>query len=187
VIPAARGRAGLNARLKRLRLLLMDVDGVLTDGKLYHLVDEKGELIELKGVDTQDGIALSWLAASGIQTGVISGRSSTGLEARARMLHMSHIVQGTLEKAEAFERILRETGIPAEQAGFVGDDLPDLPPMLRAGLAVAVANARPELKKRAHAVTERSGGSGALRELAEAILRAQGRWEAILDRYVKAG
>lgn len=161
----------------------MDADGVLTDGKLYHLVDKEGELIELKGVDTQDGMGLAWLAAHGIDTGVISGRSSDGLAARAKMLRMRWVVQGTVEKVPAWEKILAEAGVTADQAAFVGDDLTDLPLIRRAGLGVAVANARPEVKRRAHLVTRARGGAGALRELSELILKAQGRWKAIARGY----
>lgn len=146
-------------------------------------MDRRGALIELKGVDTQDGLGLSWLARNGIRTGVISGRVSEGFAARARLLKMRHVVQGTLKKLEAFERILRREGLEPAQAAFVGDDLPDLPPMRRAGLAVAVANARPEVRRAAHYVTRARGGQGALRELAELILKAQGRWPAVLREY----
>ena len=161
----------------------MDVDGVLTDGKLYHLVGAKGELIELKGVDTQDGMGLAWLTQNGVDTGVISGRSSDGLAARAKMLRMRYVVQGTVEKVPAWERILKAAGLKPEQAAFVGDDLTDLPLIRRAGLGVAVANARPEVKRRAHLVTKAAGGGGALRELAELILKAQGRWKAVARGY----
>ena len=171
------------ARLKRLKLVLMDVDGVLTDGKLYHLVDREGALVELKGVDTQDGLGLSWLAREGLRTGVISGRASAGLEARARMLKMSHVVQGTLEKTAAWERILAEEGLTDADAAFVGDDLPDLPLVKRAGFGVAVANARPEVKRAARYVTKARGGEGALREVAEMILKARGSWKPLLREY----
>lgn len=146
-------------------------------------MDRRGALVELKGVDTQDGLGLAWLAEAGVRTGVISGRVSAGFAARARLLKMRHVVQGTLKKLEAFDRILRREGLTPAQAAFVGDDLPDLPPMRRAGLAVAVANARPEVRRAAHYVTRARGGQGALRELAEMILRAQGRWPAILRKY----
>ncbi|TPW20030.1 MAG: 3-deoxy-D-manno-octulosonate 8-phosphate phosphatase (KDO 8-P phosphatase) [Elusimicrobia bacterium] len=162
----------------------MDVDGVLTDGKLYHLVDKAGELVELKGVDTQDGLGLAWLAQDGLKTGVISGRSSAGLAARARMLKMTHVVQGTLEKTAAWERILRQERAVDAEAAFIGDDLPDLPLVRRAGFGVAVANARPELKKAARYVTKAPGGAGALREVAELILKARGGWDRVAGKYL---
>jgi len=173
----------LAERLKRVRLLLMDADGVMTDGKLYHAIDSKGEVVELKGVDSQDGISLVWLAESGFSTGLISGRSCAGLAARARMLRMSHIVQGTIDKGPAFEGILAARGLRPEQAAFIGDDLPDIPALRRAGLAIAVANARPEVRRAAHWTTKKSGGSGAIREVAEALLRSQGLWNDILARF----
>ena len=173
----------LKGRLAGLKVVLMDVDGVLTDGKLYHMVDRAGELVELKGVDTQDGLGLAWLAQEGLKTGVISGRSSAGLAARARMLKMSHVVQGTLEKEAAWERILREEGASEAEAAFVGDDLPDLPLVRRAGFGVAVANARPEVKRAARYVTKAPGGGGALREVAELILKARGDWGRVAGKY----
>lgn len=172
-----------NARLKRLKLVLMDVDGVLTDGKLYHMLGADGELVELKGVDTQDGIALVWLAAAGIRTGVISGRRSDGFAARAKMLKMTYVVQGTTEKLPAWRDILRRAGAGEDEAAFIGDDLPDLPLVRRAGVGVAVANARPELKKAASYVTKAPGGAGALREFCELALKARGQWDAVLARY----
>lgn len=171
------------ADLRDIRLVLMDADGVLTDGRLYHLVDEAGELVELKGLDSQDGIALWWLASHGIRTGIISGRKSAGLAARAELLKMSFVVQGTVEKVPAFEKILAEARLQPRQAAFIGDDLPDVPLLRRAGLAVAVANARPEVKRAAHLVTRAPGGKGAVREVAERILKAQGLWKGILGHY----
>ncbi|MDE2292050.1 MAG: HAD hydrolase family protein [Elusimicrobia bacterium] len=161
----------------------MDVDGVLTDGKLYHMVDGQGRLVELKGLDTQDGLGLSWLAGRGVATGVISGRRSDGLAARARMLRMSYVVQGTLEKRPAFESILRRARVSEAETAFVGDDLTDLPLVKRAGVGVAVANARPEVKRAARYVTRASGGAGALREFAELVLKAKGLWDSVLRGY----
>lgn len=166
-----------------MRLLLTDVDGVLTDGRLYHFIDTAGELVEFKALHSQDGIGLLWLAERGIRTGIISGRKSAGMQARAEMLRMSFIVQGTLEKKAAFERILSETGLDPAQAAFVGDDIPDIPVMRMCGLAVAVADARPEVAAAAHWVTRRPGGSGAMREVCELILRAQGHWASVLSQY----
>ena len=170
-------------RAKKIKILLMDVDGVLTDGKLYHCFDGRDRFIELKGVDTQDGIALAWAVKAGIETGIISGRRSRGIGARAKILSMKHIVQGTVEKIPAFERILKKTGLTADQTAFIGDDLTDAPVMLRAGWAVAPANARPEVKRIADTVTKARGGSGAVREALESLLRAQSHWNPILKRY----
>jgi 3-deoxy-D-manno-octulosonate 8-phosphate phosphatase (KDO 8-P phosphatase) len=169
--------------LKRIRLLLMDVDGVLTDGLIYHVVEKGGRLIELKGMDTQDGISLVWLAEAGIRTGIISGRTSDGVRARARMLRMSHIVQGRLEKLPEFERILRKARLRPEQAAFIGDDLTDVPVLRAAGWGVAPASARPEAKAAADYVTRSPGGRGAVREVAELLLKAHGLWNGMLKRY----
>jgi len=170
-------------RARRIRLLMMDVDGVLTDGLLYHFADVRGRLVELKGFHSQDGVALVWLAESGVMTGVITGRASEGVKGRARMLKMRYVVQGTTDKLPPFEEILRKTGLRAEQAAFIGDDLTDLPVMRRAGLAVAVPNARPEVLRRAHLVTKSRGGQGAVREVVELIMRSQGTWRTVLDRF----
>lgn len=181
--PLKNATAALKRRLRGLKLVLMDVDGVLTDGKIYHLLDPKGGLVEFKGVDTQDGMGLVWLSMHGIKTGVISGRTSEGLAARARMLRMSYVVQGTVEKVPAWEKILSEAGVKDEEAAFVGDDLTDLPLIRRAGVGVAVANARPEVKRGARLVLRAAGGAGALRELSEAILKARGDWAGIAREY----
>lgn len=173
----------LERRAKDVQLLLMDADGVLTDGKLYHMVDASGAVVEFKATHSRDGMALAWLPAFGIQTGVISGRCSAGLAARARMLRMSYVVQETHFKAPAVEKILEDSGIPAARTAFVGDDFHDVPAMRRVGLAVAVADARPEVKRAAHWVTRAPGGAGALREIVELILKAQGKWPEIVKRY----
>lgn len=176
-------RKELERRAARVKLLLMDADGVLTDGKLYHFVDASGAVVEFKGTHSRDGIALAWLPALGIRTGIISGRSSAGLAARARMLKMTYVVQETHFKAPAIESILKEAGVASSEAAFVGDDFHDVPAMRRVGLSVAVADARPEVRLAADWVTKAKGGDGALREVVELILKAQGKWPEILKRY----
>jgi YrbI family 3-deoxy-D-manno-octulosonate 8-phosphate phosphatase len=176
--PAAR-----RARLKRIRLVVTDVDGVLTGGEIYHFVDTAGELVEFKGIHAHDSIALAWLAESGVTTGVISGRVSKGTDARLRILKVKHIYQHRLDKANVFAEILRAEGLAPEQALYLGDDLPDLAVMTRAGLAAAPANARDEVKRAAHWVTKARGGEGAFREAAEELLKARGLWAPILARY----
>jgi 3-deoxy-D-manno-octulosonate 8-phosphate phosphatase (KDO 8-P phosphatase) len=173
----------LAARLKKIRLVVTDIDGVLTGGTIYHFVDTAGELVEFKGIHSQDSIALAWLAESGLVTSVISGRISKGTDARMRILKVKHIYQHRLDKANVFAEILKAEGLEPAQALYVGDDLPDLSVMTRAGLAVAPANARPEVKAAAHWVTKARGGDGAFREMTEALLKAQGLWTAILERY----
>ncbi|MDE2509563.1 MAG: HAD hydrolase family protein [Elusimicrobia bacterium] len=175
--------AALRTRLKKVRLVLTDVDGVLTGGTIYHFVDTAGELVEFKGIHAQDSIALAWLAESGVPTGVISGRVSKGTDARLRILKVKHIYQHRLDKAAVFAEILKAEGLNAAQALYLGDDIPDLAVLTRAGLAVAPANARPEAKAAAHWVTKARGGDGAFREAAEALLKARGLWTAILEKY----
>jgi 3-deoxy-D-manno-octulosonate 8-phosphate phosphatase (KDO 8-P phosphatase) len=165
------------------RMLLMDVDGVLTDGKLYNVPDAHGNMVETKGFDSQDGIALQWLNWKGLKTGVISGRVSPATETRARQVKMSYIYQGHIEKIPILEDILKDSGITAQQVAYIGDDLTDVVIMRRVGLGIATANARPEVKRCARHVTGAAGGQGAVREVAELILRAQGHWTELLRKY----
>lgn len=171
------------AKLKKIRLVITDIDGVLTGGTIYHFVDTAGELVEFKGIHAQDSIAMAWLAESGLVTGVISGRVSKGTDARLRILKVKHIYQHRLDKANVFHEILQAEGLKPDQALYVGDDIPDLAVMRLAGIAVAPANARPEVKAGAHWVTKARGGDGAFREMVEALLKAQGLWTPILKRY----
>ncbi len=170
-------------RAARVRLLLMDVDGVLTDGKLYNVPDASGKMVETKAFDSQDGIALQWLHWKGIKTGLISGRVSPAAEERARQCRFSYVYQGHIEKVPVFEEILADCGLDPAQIAYVGDDLTDAILMRRTGLAIATANARPEVKGCAHWVTTAGGGRGAVREVCEMILRAQGHWSEILRHY----
>ena len=167
----------------KIKLLLMDVDGVLTDGKLYNVPDASGKMVETKGFDTQDGIALQWLSWKGIQTGVISGRVSPATEERCRQVRCTYVYQGHIEKIPLLEEILAKSGIPAKQVAYVGDDLTDVVIMRRVGLAIATANARPEVKRCAHLVTRSEGGNGAVREVCELLLQAQGHWQDLLRKY----
>lgn len=171
------------AALKRVKLVLMDIDGVVTGGTIYHFVDSAGGLVEFKGVHAQDSIALSWLADSGIRTGFISGRDSAGMRERLKMLKASFIFQGRLDKLAVFEQILREAGVAASETLYAGDDLPDIPVIKAAGLGAAPRNARPEVRRAASWITKNRGGEGAVREIAEALLKAQGRWNGILKRF----
>ena len=175
--------AAVVERAARIRLLLMDVDGVLTDGKLYNVPDPSGRMVETKGFDSQDGIALQWLSWKGIRTGLISGRVSPATEERARQCRFSYVYQGHIEKIPIFEEILRDAGVQPDEVAYIGDDLTDAVIMRRVGLAIATANARPEVKRLAHWVTASPGGHGAVREVVELLLKAQGHWEDILRKY----
>jgi 3-deoxy-D-manno-octulosonate 8-phosphate phosphatase (KDO 8-P phosphatase) len=170
----------------RVRLLLMDVDGVLTDGKLFNVPTPSGAMFETKGFDSQDGIALQWLNWHGIQTGLISGRLSPATEERARQCKMAYVYQGHIEKIPILQEILGKAGLTKEEVAYIGDDLTDIVVMRRVGFAIATANARPEVKPCAQYVTEAAGGQGAVREVCELILKAQGHWEGLLRKYEAA-
>lgn len=170
-------------RAARVKLLLMDVDGVLTDGTLWNVPDGQGGFAETKGFDSQDGIALQWLNWHGIKTGVISGRVSPATEIRAKQCKMAYIYQGHIEKIPILQEIMADAKVTAEEVGYIGDDLTDVVVMRRVGFAVAVSNARPEVKRAAHVVTAARGGQSAVREACEIILEAQGLWTKLLEKY----
>jgi 3-deoxy-D-manno-octulosonate 8-phosphate phosphatase (KDO 8-P phosphatase) len=167
----------------RIKVLLMDVDGVLTDGRLYLFPDKDGKLVETKGFDSQDGIALRWLSWYGIKTGVISGRESPATAGRASQAGMTWVFQGHIEKIPLFEQVVAEAKVSPEEIAYVGDDLTDVVIMRRAGLSFATANARPEAKRSAMAVTDAPGGAGAVREVIELLLKARGLWDEVLKKY----
>jgi 3-deoxy-D-manno-octulosonate 8-phosphate phosphatase (KDO 8-P phosphatase) len=173
----------LQNRAARIKLLLMDVDGVLTDGRLINVPAPDGSIFESKAFDSQDGIALQWLSWHGIATGVISGRVSPATTERARQVSMRYVYQGHIEKVPILQEILAQSGISADETAYAGDDLTDVVVMRRVGLGIATANARPEVKRAAHCVTTAPGGQGAVREIAEFLLQAQGRWLDILKKY----
>jgi len=200
------------ARARKIKLLLFDVDGVLTDGKLFifpapanpqpSILDRTGKdhaaghagqggfgfqsqsLIEAKGFHAHDGTSISLARLAGIKTGLITKRISETVALRARDLKLEYVRQGIQDKRTAFDEIIRQEGIQREEAAFVGDDIIDLPAMRAAGLAIAVSNSRAEVKKEAHYVTPHIGGEGALRDAVEFILKAQGKWKAIVEAYI---
>jgi 3-deoxy-D-manno-octulosonate 8-phosphate phosphatase (KDO 8-P phosphatase) len=167
----------------KVRLLLMDVDGVLTDGKLYSVPGPHEQMVETKGFNAQDGISLQWLSWKGLKTGVISGRDSPATETRAKQCKMTYIYQGHIEKIPILEEILADAKIPGSEVAYIGDDFTDVVIMNRVGLSIATANARPEVKRSAKYVTQASGGDGAVREVVELLLRAQGHWEWLMHKY----
>ena len=195
------------ARAKKIKLLLFDVDGVLTDGKIFvfpapasaksttqqHAAgpDDQGgfglvsqTLIEAKGFHAHDGTAISLARLGGIKTGLITKRLSETVALRARDLKLEHVHQGIQDKLTCFGEILKQEGITGKGAAFVGDDVIDLPVMRHCGLAISVANARAEVKRESHYVTPHAGGDGALRDAVEYILKAQGKWEQVVDAYI---
>ena len=175
--------ADVTALAAKIRLLLMDVDGVMTDGKLYNVPGPDGKMAETKGFDSQDGIALQWCAKLGIAAGLISGRVSPATVERATQCKFKYIYQGHTEKIPILEEILADAKASKDEVAYIGDDLTDVVVMRRVGFAIATANARPEVKAIAHYVTEARGGSGAVRETIEIILKAQGKWSGILRHY----
>jgi 3-deoxy-D-manno-octulosonate 8-phosphate phosphatase (KDO 8-P phosphatase) len=165
-------------RLKQIRLVLLDVDGVLTSGNIIY--SDSGEQIKI--FDVKDGLGIRLLKEAGIEVGIITGRRGKALQHRCDNLGIDLIFDGIQNKALALHDIQAETGIPIEAMAFVGDDLPDLPAMKKVGLAVAVGDAVSLVREQAHMVTHAGGGKGAVREVSEAILKARGLWEDLIER-----
>ena len=178
--PAKKSSGAVTRRAKAVRLLLMDVDGVLTDGRIWLQSWPDGTAHEIKGFSAYDGAGLKLARAAGLRTGVITGRTSAAVTQRAKEAEIEFVYQGRGEKIPAYEEILRAANLKDEQVAYIGDDLPDLPVLARVGLAIAVANAVPEVKRAAHYVTKAVGGNGAAREVVELILKSQGKWTAVL-------
>src|ERR1700690_1934364 len=184
------------ARARKIKLLLFDVDGVLTDGKLF-FVPEKSQpdrqestqqtarsQIEIKGFHAHDGASISLARLGGIKTGLITKRSSDTVALRARDLKLEYVSQGVNDKRACFDEIVKKAGLKPEEAAFVGDDVIDLPAMRAGGLAIAVKNARAEVKREAHLITHHAGGEGAVRDAVEFILKAQGKWKCVVEEYI---
>jgi len=169
--------AALRDRAAKIRMLVLDVDGVLTDGKLYF--DHAGN--EMKAFNTRDGLGMKALQRSGIEVAVITGRKSEAVTHRMRQLDIQNVYQGREDKMNAFLHLLETTGLDAAQICYAGDDWIDLPVLLRAGLAVTVADSEERVKEHVHWITERNGGDGAVREICNLILAAQGKDQSILD------
>ncbi len=205
-------------RARKIKLILFDVDGVLTDGKIWIFPSPAGvetpiagsltqtlletsarpasqpgvgahvaTLIEAKGFHAHDGTGISLARHAGIKTGLITKRVSDTVALRARDLKIDHVYQGIQDKAAVFRQILEKDGITAAEAAFVGDDVIDLPVMRKCGLAIAIKNARPEVRSEAHWVTPHAGGEGAARDAVEYILKAQGTWKKAVDDYIGEG
>jgi len=198
------------ARARKIKLILFDVDGVLTDGRIWIFPAPAGaksaipqsilersaqtgpsgfglqsaSLIEAKGFHAHDGTAISLARLAGIKTGIITKRISETVALRARDLKIDHVHQGIQDKASIFKEILARDGITAAESAFVGDDVIDLPVMRKCGLAIAVKNARPEVKAEAHWNTPHGGGEGAARDAVEFILKSQGKWNQVVESYI---
>ncbi len=194
-------------RATKIRLILFDVDGVMTDGTIFlfpapaqtsQAVRAEAEkaadaggyavhsetIIEAKGFNAHDGTGISLARLGGLKTGVITKRISETVRLRARDLKLDHVHQGAADKLSVFREILSKEGLAPEQVAYVGDDIIDLPVMRQVGLAIAVANAREDVKRESHLVTEHKGGDGAVRDAVEYILKAQGKLERAIEAYL---
>jgi len=170
-------------RASRVKLLLMDCDGVLTDGRIWIL--ESGE--DQKAFNTRDGLGLDLFHRAGLRSGIISGRRSSAVERRAEALGIAFLRQDCQNKVLAFEEILGDAVVRDSEVAFIGDDLNDVPLIQRSGLAVAVADAAQEAKRYAHFVTKARGGNGAVRETVELILKAKSLWDDVVHAYLSGG
>ncbi len=174
-------RADARARAARIRLMIFDVDGILTDGSLQY--GAEGEIV--KSFNVLDGLGIRLLQQSGVGAAIVTARKSEIVARRAADLGIEHVLQGVHDKRAGFEDLLARTGIAAPECGFVGDDWIDLPVLTQVGFAASVPNAHPEVRARVHYVTAAGGGGGAVRELCDFILRAQGNYEAALAPYLR--
>ncbi len=175
--PGAAGKAG------KVRLLLLDVDGVLSDGGILY----DGEGRESKRFHVRDGHGIKMMQRAGVEVGILSGRRSDAVTVRAAELGISLVRQGALDKVAAWQEILADRGIPAGETAYVGDDIVDLPLLRKVGFSASVADAEEPVRSAADYVASRPGGQGAVREIIEFILRAGGRWEAAAGKYFRDG
>lgn len=171
----------LEQRAAQIKLLILDVDGVFTDGFIH--ISDHGELF--KSFNVQDGLGIKLLQRVGIEIGIITGRTSAIVQQRARELGITHVFQGKISKTSTFTDFVRSLHLTNDQVAYIGDDLPDLPCLKRAGLAITPANGHHDLEPFIHYRTRCTGGQGAIREVAEMLLKAQNHWPTILDSYME--
>jgi 3-deoxy-D-manno-octulosonate 8-phosphate phosphatase (KDO 8-P phosphatase) len=174
--------AALKKRASQIRLILMDVDGTMTDGSVTLLSQNDGTALEIKTFDAHDGQGLTLAQTAGLRTGCITGRESAALLRRANEMKMEFIYMKQPIKMPAYEEIIQKAGLSDSAVAFIGDDIPDIPLLRRVGLAVAVGDAVPEVKKVAHYTTKALAGHGAIREAIELVLKSKGIWEAMIDK-----
>ena len=172
----------LKKRAAQIKVLLMDVDGSMTDGSVILLSQPDGSALEIKTFDAHDGQGLTLAHTAGLRTGCITGRESSALLRRAREMNMEFIYMKQPIKMPAYQEILTKAGVPDSAVAFIGDDLPDIPLLHRAGLAIAVGDAVPEVKAVAHYTTKALAGHGAIREAVELILKSKGIWKEMIDK-----
>jgi 3-deoxy-D-manno-octulosonate 8-phosphate phosphatase (KDO 8-P phosphatase) len=174
--------ASLKKRAAKIKVVLMDVDGTITDGSVTLLSQPDGSALEIKTFDAHDGQGISLARSAGLRMGVITGRESAALRRRMKELNVEFVYEKQPHKIAAYEEILQKAAVGEDEVAYLGDDLPDLTVMRRVGLAVAVGNAAPEVKDAAHYTTVRNGGKGAARELVELILKSKGTWDEMIDK-----
>jgi 3-deoxy-D-manno-octulosonate 8-phosphate phosphatase (KDO 8-P phosphatase) len=172
------------ARAKNIKVLIFDVDGVLTDGQIFVIPDANGHGVEAKGFAAHDGLGISLGRLGGLRIGIITKRNSQTVAIRAKDLKLEFVYQGQAHKMNAIREILAKTEYTIDQLAYVGDDIIDLPVMRQCGLSIATANARKEVKSVAHYVTPNAGGHGAGRDAIDFILTAQGTLEMVIERYL---
>ena len=172
----------LKKRAAKIELLLMDVDGTMTDGSVTLLSQSDGTTLEIKTFDAHDGQGLTLARTAGLRTGFITGRESAALVRRAQEMKMEFVYMKQPLKMPAYEEILQKAGVSDSAVAYVGDDLPDIPLMRRVGLPVAVGDAVPEVKNAAHYTTKAFAGHGAVREAVELVLKSKGIWDAVIDK-----
>lgn len=172
----------LKKRAARIKLILMDVDGTMTDGGVTLLSQPDGSALEIKTFDAHDGQGLTLAHTAGLRTGCITGRESAALARRAREMKMEFVYMKIALKIPAYEEILAKAGVGDAEVAYIGDDLPDIPLLKRAGLAVAVGDAVEDVKKVAHYTTKAHAGRGAVREAIELILKARGGWQQLIEK-----
>ena len=172
----------IEEQAKKIRLLVMDVDGVLTDGRIIYA--NSGD--ELKFFDVTDGMGLALWSRAGLKTAILTAKKSEIVSKRAKIMHIDRVYQNALKKLEAFSRILDDFNVSAEEVCYIGDDIIDVPVLKRSGLAICVPNAVQEAKNEAHYITKREGGRGAVREIIDMILKIQDKWNEVTKRYYEA-
>lgn len=177
--------AEIEARAQRIRMLLMDCDGVLTDGSVIYTAKGNDAAELTKVFHIHDGQGLRLAKQVGLKLGLISGRASRALELRARELAFDYLYQSAADKLIIYQQLKQAEQLRDEQIAYIGDDLPDLPLLLRAGFGIAVADAVPDVIQRAHYITTKPGGRGAVREVVELILRTQNRWETVIQGFLR--
>lgn len=179
--PAPPSPLSIEERAKKIKVVIFDVDGVMTNGALG--LDDAG--LEFKAFHSHDGLGLKLLRNTGIRMGIVTGRCSDVVTKRAENVKIQHVYQGVEDKLEAFQQLLNEMQVSAEECVFMGDDVIDIPPMRRCGLAVTVPHAMPLVKEYAHYITQREAGFGAIRELCELIMKAQGTFQGQMEQFLR--